>query len=620
MNGVAVQRHTNTETPTLTRTDCWAYAIVVVAIGAYVTRRLLWLQSLQPGYPAAWLDVSSVVLACAGMLALLPWRGRAKRPHWRAATAGALLGLIFFVSTLGFALVDPTRIDWLLHGDWAQHFVGWHLYRSAPWEWPPGAFNSFWYPVGTAIIYTDSLPLLAMPLKLLSPLLPLRFQYIGFWLMLNCMLQGMFGALLLRCFTRNFVLQLIGAGLFLITPVFISRVGHDTLTTQWLLLAGFWLYFRHGNPERAVWRWLAIATIAALVHPYLSVMILALMVAFYVRVTCAQRLLDKRTAVKYVAAIIGTTLFCWWISGAFTLQPDAGNVGFGVYSANLLTWVNSSYMSRWMPTFAYAGGGQYEGRGYLGIGVLALCAVATILATRRDRNIPLIGLRLWPLLLVVTLMTLFAFSTRVAFGSHVLFDITPKYLPVLGAFRASGRFIWCSTYLITLFAIVAVAYRAGRIATTLLALAFLAQLYELAPLHIREARLRFEAGPIQTKQELHDPYWSVATIGRHHVTLVPPPACGKQAAPYLPFSLLAGDHGMTINSGYLARWDISGTRRYCHELHERLARGNRDADSLYIVNGEKLAGFLATSSTPLDCRKADGYTACLVKEQRDRRQ
>lgn len=600
------------EKTTVTRMDSWLYAGSVVAFAAYIFRRLLWLQAQPSAYPGAWLDMAALVLSAAALIGLLRIHARYPLRAWPAASAGAASGLIFFISTLGFALANPVNVEWLFHNDWAVHFVGWHFYRNAPWAWPPGAFDTFWYPVGTAIVYTDSLPLLALPLKLVSSVLPPRFQYIGFWLMLNCILQGVFGTLLMRCFTRSFVVQVLGAGMFLLAPVFITRIGHDTLTAHWLILAGLWMYFRPptGN-KRAFAAWFTLAAIAALVHPYLSVMLLALVLAFYLRERYALRVLDDRQTLTYLAAIVAVTTLCWVVSGAFTLHPSAGDIPFGIYNANLLTWFDSQWLSRWLPALPHSGDGQYEGMGYLGPGVFFLAAAAIALTLRSGQS-PWMHRPWWPLLLVVAALTLFAFSTRLTFGSHVLLDLAPKHLPLLGVFRGSGRFIWSSAYLITLVVTVAMAQRAGRFAVALLAIAFFAQLLDLSPVHVADARMRIGIFNSNAEQELHDPYWNEAVIGRRHITLVPPLACGKPAAPYFSFSMLAADHGMTINTGYLARFDETRTFAYCDKLKSELDSGVRFADTLYIVQAEENDRFRETSATNMDCRDVEGYTACVI--------
>jgi hypothetical protein len=242
---------------------------------------------------------------------------------------------------------------------------------------------------------------------------------------------------------------------------------------------------------------------------------------------------------------------------------------------------------------------------------MALCAIAFPLGVRRGQQQPAIAVvLLWPVLLTVGALTVFAFSTRITLGDNVLLDITPKHLPLLGTFRGSGRFIWSSVYLITLFGVAVVARRAGRAAAPLLAVAFLAQLYELAPMHVRDSQMRIGIHSRPAEQVLHDPYWTQVAAQRRHITLIPPPACGKPAAPYFPFSLLAADHGLTINTGYLARYDEQRTLAYCNALATQWQSGQRNTDTLYIVSNETLDQFRVTSSVPLDCRKVEGYAAC----------
>jgi Family of unknown function (DUF6311) len=590
----------------------WLGAAAVVTLVARVFLTLQAIRAAHPDYPGHTADIVGLLLGGVTLLILTCMPDRARWKAARAIGIGGLLGLIFFIATLGFALADTANIDWLLRGDWAQHFVGWHMYRSAPWRWPPGVFDNFWHPVGTAIIFTDSLPLVAMPLKLFSTLLPMRFQYIGLWLLLNCILQGVFGILLLRCFSPRLSVQVIGAAFLLIAPVFISRIDHDTLTTHWLLLAALWLYFRSFNSTRSAlaW-WMALSAVSALVHPYLNAMLLAIGLAYYLRVAYVDRSASVRSALLQVAALIATSLFCWWLCGAFTLRPSGGGVALGIYNANLLAWFDPQWMSRWLPNLPSGGNGQYEGKGYLGMGVFLLAAAAMVVSWRRDpaRFTPQ---ALGPLVLITLVLTLYAWSTRFTLGSIELIDLTPRHPSVFGVFRGAGRFIWASAYLITLLAVVIVAQRAGRWAVPLLAVALLLQIVDLEPLHSRTRMMRAGESPRAAEPVLHDPGWTEAVQGLQHITLVPPLFCSNEEPVYLPFALLAGDTHMTLNTGYLARWDEKKTGEYCASLQADMAAGKRDASTLYILHPAQIDAFRAISQLPVDCRIMDGYAACRV--------
>ncbi len=133
----------------------------------------------------------SVAAASFIVLIYLGWLARRKSGVTAgcAFMLGIVSGVLFFTGSLGSGLVDPRRIDWLQRGDWATHYAGWALFRHAPWAWPPGILPTLMYPVGTAVIYTDSLPLLAYSSRWRRGF-PEPFQYTGGWFVVSFVLQG----------------------------------------------------------------------------------------------------------------------------------------------------------------------------------------------------------------------------------------------------------------------------------------------------------------------------------------------------------------------------------------------------------------------------------------------
>ena len=149
---------------------------------------------------------------------------------------GALIGASFFLWIAGTRALDPGEIGWLMRYDWPIHFFGWHFFRSEPWHVPPGLLNSYYTPIGTAIGFTDSIPLVAFALKPFSAWLPATFQYIGPWLCLCFTLQGAFGAWLMSQWTPRAWVQATGAAFFVLVPALLIRIGHPSLCAHWLLL------------------------------------------------------------------------------------------------------------------------------------------------------------------------------------------------------------------------------------------------------------------------------------------------------------------------------------------------------------------------------------------------
>ena len=107
-----------------------------------------------------------------------------------SAMFGALAGVVLFFLVFDPRLVDPGYWIWLMEGDPATQYLGWRFFRAEPWHWPPGMIRGYGLEVGSAIVFTDSIPIAAFAAKLLSPFLPEPFQYFGLWALTCFALQG----------------------------------------------------------------------------------------------------------------------------------------------------------------------------------------------------------------------------------------------------------------------------------------------------------------------------------------------------------------------------------------------------------------------------------------------
>src|SRR3982751_4213177 len=75
-----------------------------------------------------------------------------------------------FLAIVGPQVLDVTNIGWLTQaGDSFTHYLGWEFFRRSPWTWPPGLNPDYGLQFSSSIIFSDSVPLLALALKLFSP-------------------------------------------------------------------------------------------------------------------------------------------------------------------------------------------------------------------------------------------------------------------------------------------------------------------------------------------------------------------------------------------------------------------------------------------------------------------
>ena len=80
----------------------------------------------------------------------------------------AVIIFIIFGLIYGLRVLNPLYEDWALtKSDLMQHYSGWKAFRNESWHFPIGLLNSVSYPTYISIIYTDSIPLLAVFFKLI---------------------------------------------------------------------------------------------------------------------------------------------------------------------------------------------------------------------------------------------------------------------------------------------------------------------------------------------------------------------------------------------------------------------------------------------------------------------
>ncbi|WP_254038997.1 DUF6311 domain-containing protein [Myxococcus guangdongensis] len=541
---------------------------------------------------------------------------------------GALLGVLWFVALGGGRALDPTYLDWLGWGDWTKSILGWWFVRDAPWSFPLGRTPDLMTPLTTTVGFTDSTPWVSLALKPFARWLPQDFQFIGLWLVSCLALQGFMGVKLMALLTPRAAHQLLGAALFVLAPVLVFRFGHDALCAHWMLTALLWMHLTPRPDTGSAWRTLRGALLlnvfAAGIHPYLTVMVFALSTALVVNMAWREKLLTWRQA---GLALLGGGLA---VSGVFIALGYVGQdvrgttQGFGVYSADMLALFNPMGWSRalpWLPSRME----QYEGFGYLGTGVLGLALVALLAGSPS----------VWwsqaraqarahaPLLIVVGLLALLAFSTTMTFGGVTVLSmrkLAGPLMPLLGMFRASGRFIWPLHYVVLTGILALVVWRWRRhpaIVTFVLSGALLIQIADTEELW---AQKRFRPAPWP---RLRAAEWEHLDPSYRHVKLFPPSIHGSEMpcvqstfAPddYVRWGDLAYRKGMSTNSGYAARFNEQHVQESCAALEAEVAQGRLADDTLYVVDPPKLALFERLGER-VTCGTVEGFKVCVATRE-----
>ena len=404
---------------------------------------------------------------------------------------GALAGVVLFFLVFDPRLVDPGYWIWLMEGDPATQYLGWRFFRSEPWLWPPGMIRSYGLEVGSAIVFTDSIPIAAFAAKLLSPFLGEPFQYFGMWALLCFALQGLFGGLLAAIASERPVERYAITLLFVASlPVMDRAIGHFALMSHWLVLWGLWLALRP-NRELSTGQWVAVTCIASLVHAYLLYLVLALWVADVLR----RRHFDPQPRpslgdwVRHVVVVSMALVATMALAGYFLLPAHAVTGGaqyYGKYATNLNAFWNPGWGSRFLPGLAVMKGAELEGHAYLGLGMLVLLPVALLSLIAPGSARPNVKPYV-PLIAVGFLLWMLAVSHLVAWGDRVVLEvpIRGRLLDTIATLRASGRLAWVALYGLWFAAVAIVATRfTPRVATALIVGAVALQLADVSPRYV----------------------------------------------------------------------------------------------------------------------------------------
>jgi hypothetical protein len=508
------------------------------------------------------------------------------------------------------------------YGDRMNNLIGAVYFAHDQWRFPLFYVPKLAFPEGANIIFTDSLPLLALVFKVVFQATGTWFNYFGLWLFACFPLLAVFAALAAREAGTTDALSQIGVALIaLACPAFLFRFGHAALMAHFLVAWSIYLYFRLRNvpdDRAAIAQFCVVSALAILLQAYFVIMVIPVLVA-----ALAQALIEKRLTLKRAGiglASVGTALIATaWIAGLIGREgAPATQWGFGHYSMNLLSPILPprahlpeafARMIKWDGTLTWdANGGQLEGYNYLGAGLLLLAAVHLVASWR------LMGGALRRHVFLVLLLLgyfLFALSNRMFAGNWLVweFAVPAPLAPLVGHFRTGGRLFWPIYYVLAIALVVATYRRFDPRTARILIVAAVA-------LQLADTQIHRETMAKATRQgypkALPEEVWTALLAKHEYFKQYPSYQCGGWAGkfpenhPNLELLWLAAKLDKPSNSAYLAR-----TSRDC-EKEKREGLGFQvDEKGLYVYGNNFDIKALAAMPRFGDwCRTFDHGVAC----------
>ena len=361
----------------------------------------------------------------------------------------------FFVSLFGFSVLNPQNTAWLRGGnDLCQHFLGWEAFRRSPWMFPIGMTNALSYPEEVSVIFTDSIPLLALPCKLLSFMLPVEFQYFGLWCFACFILQALLSARLFSRFTGDPFCIVLASWLFLPVPILLYRMFfHCAVCAQWILFPAFEMFFSGDEMsfERKVKIWTFLGFLVSLIHFYLVPMLGLLLIACVVKDLIRNR--DSKKPLWYFPALCLPILINTFLLGGFSSGVHLGDEGLGRFNMNLNAFLNPLQFSSFLQALPLVSEEQQEGLAYPGLGVYLAILAAVLFLIRHGKKKIISENRkeyILPMALFFSLNLILVTIPVITLNEKQLLSIPMPGLlfRLLSVFRANGRLIWPSVYML----------------------------------------------------------------------------------------------------------------------------------------------------------------------------
>jgi hypothetical protein len=423
----------------------------------------------------------------------------------------------------------------------------------------------------------------------------------GLWLFACILLHTGFAAALLRRFTANPLATWIGAALMTLMPVLLARFGHVNLCAQWLILWALWIFIDRERSRHAGW-WVALIVTAALIHPYLLVMVAAIWASAMLRAFVLAPDMRARAGMVTDVALVVAPLLAVPLLLGLAGSPIMATGGYGGFSMALdALWnPNDPHYSALLPARALDYSQGLEGMNYLGAGLLALAAVALFCRLRYrpvSGDDAALGRLVW-LLPAFAALTLIALMPHLIWRGQILATLPmPDAMPrLLDPIRAAGRMFWPVDYVIAFAAIATIGRM--RFGTLVLGAALLLQIVDLAPLFAFARASSVSATETRPYRRTLDPRWD-ALIARADMIEFEPPEPYKDLALLEEVTWRAIVAGKPVRYFYASREPVPVKRRLANDA-AAFTMGQIDSRRLYVLLDGKAPPALADRVTKLD--------------------
>ena len=489
-----------------------------------------------------------------------------------------VIGFLGFYLVIGIAPLSFQNIGWLSKGDLLFNYLGWEIFRYGPWTNPIGLNPNYGLEFSSSIVYSDSVPILAIFFKIFSKWLGESFQYFGLWLLICFVLQAYFGFRLAELITKNIWLKIFISIIFLFSPVMLFRANvHLALVGHFVLLWGIYLNFKK---KYDIGSWAFLMFIVLGIHFYLFIMVFALWFGNILDGRISKKEIDIKSFIFNAAFILFVVFLSAWQYGYFAiaLGESAAN-GYGGDRINLLAFLNPfgwSLLNKHNlfepPTI--------EGFAYIGAGVIGALFFGAIALFQQNVRVKFIRNSFHHkfLLILIFGLSIISVTHNIDIGNtHYFLTLNERLFNILSVVRSSGRMIWPLVYLIiyALLWLIINGYHKKKI--LILGILCLLQVVDTSKGWKRIHKYFDELNGPSIQRPLKDNFWKEIPK-KYSVIKIITPYWGI----WNTVGLYAAQNKMSTNAVYLARVDKNKLEQSMKKTNYEVASGQFDPQAIYM--------------------------------------
>ena len=533
-----------------------------------------------------------------------------------------IIGIAVFYIIGGNYLIDPKFIFWIKWGDPNQEYLGWEFFRQAPWSLPIGKNPYFGMDASTSIVYSDSIPLLAIFFKIARSYLSEPFQYFGLWSLLCFILQGVVVWQLIGIFIKSLKDKILATFLLSFLPFFLFRLGYQSyMLGHFLIISAIYLNIQNQH-KRYKYFWIALLSLSISINFYLFTCVFALWVANTADRALISKTLTLKEAFNYICISLCILALIAWQLGYFLTSSSSiatnmyGAVGANLNLIGLIDPSGWSSVFEWLfPKFGGYGKERIETFYFAGMGILLLLPFSLFCAFK-EKKIILEKIKRYPFLITALgLLTCFAITNNIQFGSYQISIPLPSiFLKAASSLRSSGRMFLPAIYCLILLEIYLLHLHLKKpVVTALLLIACVIQVYDTKSGWGKIKNEFVNAASSKNYDTVNsvfsNPFWELAATNYKNIIGV----LDRAPEGFIPYDWdsiagYAAKHHLKTNLAYLARIDEGKVSQIRNKVDEQIATHTLDPNSLYVVNNNRLFLTLSNLDSKRDLfARIDGF-------------